>query len=204
MDAKAHWEAVYRTKPPTEVSWYQEQPALSLRLIQQSASDRDAPILNVGAGVSVLQQALVTVGYTDLTAIDISGTALEAAQAAWGDGANKVRWIEGDILDVGLPEAHFGLWHDRAVFHFLIEVEAREAYLRQLRHALRPGGHVILATFAEDGPSKCSGLEVQRYSTASLSDELGADFDPVDAHQEEHRTPGGSTQRFQYLVCRRR
>lgn len=204
MDARAHWEQVYRTRPPNEVSWYQEHAALSVRLIQESTPDGNAPILNVGAGASVLHRELVAAGYTDLTAIDISGTALETARLEMGEMAGRVCWIEGNILEVALSEHGYTVWHDRAVFHFLTDAADRAAYLGQLRRALRPGGHVLLATFAEDGPSKCSGLPVRRYSAAGLAAELGAEFTPVASHLEEHRTPGGSIQRFQYLVCRRR
>jgi len=203
MDARTHWETVYRSKAPTEVSWYQRHAAVSLDLIQRHAPDPDAPILNVGAGVPVLHGELLAAGYTTITAIDISAAALELARTELGDRASLLRWIEGSILEADLPEGGVSVWHDRAVFHFLTDPTDRATYMRQLRRAVAPGGLVILATFAEDGPTRCSGLEVRRYSAATLHEELGAGFLPVAAHREEHRTPSGSVQLFQYLVARR-
>lgn len=203
MDRKAHWDEVYRTRLPTEVSWYQPHAGVSLRLIEQHLANRSAPILDVGAGASVLHGELLAAGFTNLTAIEISSAALGVARAQLGESAERVRWIEGDVLDADLPEAHFALWHDRAVFHFLTDPADRAAYLRQLRRALAPGGVVILATFAEDGPTRCSGLEVQRYSAERLAEELGDGFRLLRSEREGHRTPGGAVQAFAYAVFQR-
>lgn len=203
VDLKAHWENVYRSKRPTEVSWYQAEAALSLRLIQQLIPARHAPIIDVGGGASVLVAQLQAAGYTDLTVLDLSAAALAAAQSRLGARGEGIHWIEGDILTSALPHGAFTFWHDRAVFHFLTEPGARARYVAQVRHAVPIGGYVVVATFAEDGPTRCSGLEVRRYSPTALHSEFGAGFRFVGAEREEHQTPGGGLQAFTYCVCQR-
>lgn len=194
--SKEHWEQVYARKATTAVSWFQEQAATSLRLIQATGLPVEASILDVGGGASVLVDDLLAAGYRDLTVLDLSGAALASARARLGARAEPVRWIEGDITRVELPGAAFDLWHDRAVFHFLTDPEDRRAYVRQLEHALKPGGHIIIATFAEDGPERCSGLPVMRYSATQLAREFAADFTLQHAEKEAHHTPGGAVQSF--------
>lgn len=203
MNHKDHWDTIYRTKRPTEVSWYQAEADLSARLIREVVPDRSAPIIDVGGGASVLVSQLDAAGYDHLTVLDISGAAIAAARATLGPRAPRVRWIEADILEAPLPAAGYRLWHDRAVFHFLTDPAARSAYVAQVRRAVPPHGHVLVATFAEDGPTHCSGLAVMRYSPAALHAEFGAGFAYVEAHREEHRTPAGSLQAFTYCLCRR-
>jgi len=203
MDRKQHWENVYRTKRPSEVSWYQVEADVSVRLIQEVAPERSAPILDVGSGTSVLVAQLVAAGYDDVTVLDISGAAIAAAQARLGPSAARIRWIEADILDAQLPDSRYQVWHDRAVFHFLTEPADRAKYVAQVRRAVPPGGHALVAAFAEDGPTRCSGLDVMRYSPASLHAEFGAGFRLVKSERDEHRTPGGSTQMFTYCLCQR-
>lgn len=202
MSRKDHWENVYRTKRPSEVSWYQAEATLSLRLIQEVAPGREAAILDVGGGASVLTGQLDGLDYTKLTVLDLSGAAIAAARSALGERAAGVRWIEADILDVALPPASVDLWHDRAVFHFLTDPADRLAYVRQARRALRRGGYLVVATFAEDGPTRCSGLDVIRYSPASLHAELGPGFTQVEARAETHTTPTGGVQAFTWICCR--
>lgn len=195
--SKAHWERVYASKATSAVSWFQEQAATSLRLIQATGLGPEAAILDVGGGASVLVDDLLAAGYRDLAVLDLSGAALVAARERLGARAEQVRWIEGDITRVALP-ANYDLWHDRAVFHFLTDPGDRQAYRRQLEQALRPGGHLVIATFAEDGPERCSDLPVMRYSASELRAEFGAGFDLLHSERETHRTPGGALQRFTY------
>ena len=202
MDAKAHWETVYETKAADEVSWYQPSAARSLALIREVAPDHDSPILDVGAGASVLVDELVDAGYTDVSVLDIAGPALEVARIRLGRAAQQVRWIEADVLSVALPEAGYAVWHDRAVFHFLTTPDEREAYVSQVRRAVRPGGYVLVATFAGDGPARCSGLDVRRYSPSSLHAEFGDAFRLLLDQREEHHAPSGAPQAFIYCLCR--
>jgi SAM-dependent methyltransferase len=203
VNLKEHWEAIYRSKRPAEVSWYQEEAALSFRLIQQAAPSRDTPIIDVGGGASVLVSQLRTAGYTNLTVLDLSGNALAAAQTRLGPEGQGIHWIEADILKADLPRGGFGFWHDRAVFHFLTEQAAREQYVAQAGRAVAAGGHLLVASFAEDGPTRCSGLEVMRYSPATLHAQFGGGFTFLSAEREEHTTPAGVAQAFTYCLCRR-
>ena len=183
MDLKEHWDAVYRARRPTEVSWYQAEAALSTRLIQQVVATLDAPIIDVGGGASVLVAELAAAGHTDLTVLDLSGAAIAAGRARLGAAAERIRWIEGNILSATLPAGGFAFWHDRAVFHFLTNSADRARYVAQVRRAVEPGGHVLVATFAEDGPTRCSGLEVVRYSPAGLHAQFGPEFTFVRAER---------------------
>lgn len=203
VDAKEHWESVYRSKQPTAVSWYQARAEPSVQIIKLVVRDHAAPIIDVGGGASVLTSELYAAGYTDLTVLDLSGAALAAARATLGPNAPRIHWIEADVLTADLPPACYEFWHDRAVFHFLLDAAARSAYLQQAHHAVRPGGHVLIATFAEDGPTKCSGLDVVRYSPAALAAELGPGLAFVASRREAHRTPSGAVQSFSYSLFRR-
>ena len=202
MDDGSHWEGVYGTRPADAVSWFQPVAERSLALIRRVAPDPDAPIIDVGGGASVLVDDLLRLGYHDLTVLDIAGSALAVARERLGEAAGAVRWLEADVRTAALPAAHYALWHDRAVFHFLTEAGDRAAYVAQVRRAVRPGGHVLIATFAEDGPTRCSGLPVARYSPEALHRELGDGFELVSADRETHVTPTGSEQRFIYCLCR--
>ena len=201
-DRKAHWETVYRDKSETQVSWFQESPALSLELISALAPAPDAAIIDMGGGASRLVDALVAHGYGDVTVLDLSQGALQAAQARLG-AAHGVEWIAADATD-WRPHRTYDLWHDRAAFHFLTSPEDRARYIQRLTEALAPGGHAIIATFAPDGPDRCSGLPIVRYDAAALSAELGEVFTLMDTCTHAHSTPWGSVQRFQFSVFRRR
>ncbi len=201
MDRIAHWERVYQTKRPEEVSWFQVDAALSRELILRVAPDPATRILDVGAGASRLVDGLLTNGYTHVTLLDIAPAALATTGVRLG-ATSAVRTIPGDVLSLEFPAAAYDLWHDRAVFHFLTDPADRGRYLAQLRRALRPGGLVIIATFAEDGPTRCSGLEVTRYSAESLHATLGAGFSLIDGQRELHTTPSGAQQAFTYAVFR--
>ena len=202
--SKAHWEGVYTRKGERSVSWFQEQAATSLRLIQATGLGPEATILDVGGGASVLVDDLLAAGYSDLSVLDLSGAALAAAQVRLGARGQGVRWMEADITRVHLPEAAYDLWHDRAVFHFLTDPGDRRLYQRQLARALKPGGHLVIATFAADGPERCSDLPVRRYSAAQLQAEFTDGFTLLHAEQEAHRTPGHAVQSFTYCHFRKR
>lgn len=202
MDPKSHWERIYHTKLPTQVSWFQPHALRSLDLIRRVSPPPDGAIIDVGSGASTLIDDLLDAGYHDLTALDLSATALAATRTRLGARADSVRWIEADILDAPLPKAGYSVWHDRAVFHFLTVSADRARYLAQVRQAVRSGGFVLVATFAEDGPTRCSGLEVKRYSPEALHAEFGAPFRVMASEREQHMTPGGALQVFTYCLCR--
>jgi SAM-dependent methyltransferase len=201
MDPKDHWEQIYSTKNATEVSWYQQEPRISLEMIQAVAPDRRARILDVGGGASTLVDGLLAAGYRDLTVLDLSAAALEQARLRLGTSATKVQWIEANVLTATLA-APVDVWHDRAVFHFLTEAIDRRNYVEQVHRWVKPGGYVLVATFAEDGPERCSGLKTARYSADSLHAEFGEAFQLLENRREEHRTPTGGAQRFVYCLCR--
>lgn len=203
MQAKRHWEEIYQTKAPTQVSWYQAHPQLSLDLIRRTGVAHDAPIIDVGGGASMLVDHLLAQGHTNLTVLDISQAALERARERLGDLASKVTWLEQDVTRAELPESQYAVWHDRAVFHFLIDALARTRYVQTVRSAVKPGGHVIVATFGLDGPLRCSGLDVLRYSAESLHEEFGQEFQLLESARETHQTPFGTEQKFVYCYCRK-
>jgi SAM-dependent methyltransferase len=199
---KSHWDSVYRTKSPDAVSWYRPHLERSLALIKRAAADVTASIIDVGGGESTLVDDLLAAGYKNVTVLDISPAAIEATKERLGERARTVKWIAADVTEVALPKAHFDVWHDRAVFHFLTEPGQREAYVRQVKRAMRPGGHVIVATFGPEGPHKCSGLDVVRYDADSLHGEFGPRFRLVEHAIEIHETPFGTTQQFLYCFCK--
>ncbi len=202
MSDKTHWETIYATKPTTQVSWYQEHPTLSLAYIQRTGVGKTGEIIDVGGGASTLVDHLVGEGYEHITVLDISGAALTAAQTRLGAEASLVTWVEADVTRTPLPAHHYDVWHDRAVFHFLTNPDDRHRYVEMVKHAVKPGGHVIVATFATDGPTHCSGLEVARYDATTLHDEFGDEFALLHSDNEEHQTPFGTRQKFIYCYCR--
>ena len=201
MDPKAHWDKVYRTKRPNEVSWYRPHLDVSLQLIEEAAPNRDAQIIDVGGGESTLVDDLLAHGYRKLSILDISLTALDVARERLGDIANMVNWLCGDVTTTDLTRHQYDVWHDRAVFHFLTDSNERAAYVRQVAHAVKSGGHVIVATFGPEGPTQCSGLDVVRYDADALHGEFGASFHLEEHLTELHRTPTGSIQQFIYCFC---
>ena len=201
MDPKSHWDNVYRTKRPEEVSWYRPHLEKSLELIEEAAPDRNARILDVGGGESTLVDDLLARGYRELTVLDVSPTALAVARERLGANATKVTWLCGDVTTADLGGHPYDVWHDRAVFHFLTSAADRSAYVRQVARAVRPGGHVIVATFGPEGPTTCSGLRVMRYDSEALHDEFGSSFRLVKHLTELHHTPSGAIQQFVYCYC---
>lgn len=196
-----HWQRRYRDRPLASLSWTEESPILSLALIAEAKPAPDAPIVDVGGGASTLAADLVDAGHTDVTVIDISAEALAAARRPIGEDA-KVGWLVADVRTVDLVR-RFDLWHDRAVFHFMVEQADIDAYLRTLGAALVPGGDLVIATFSPDGPSECSGLPVRRYDAAELGATLGAEYDLVSSRHHTHQTPAGNSQAFIYAHFRR-
>jgi 2-polyprenyl-3-methyl-5-hydroxy-6-metoxy-1,4-benzoquinol methylase len=202
MTLRDHWERVYRNKGATEVSWYQPEAKVSLDLIRRVAPDLDAPILDVGGGASTLVDGLIGAGYRCVTVLDLSGSALAVAQQRVGERAAAVTWVESHVLTALLPAAGYAVWHDRAVFHFLTDAIDRARYVAKVREAVQPGGHVIVASFAPEGPTRCSDLEVVRYSPETMHAEFGEGFRLLDSVREDHHTPTGATKAFLYCVCR--
>jgi SAM-dependent methyltransferase len=199
---QAHWENVYATKGESEVSWFQENPAPSLELIAQVDAISTSAIIDIGGGASRLVDHLVGQGFEDVTVLDLSDSALQAASGRLGSRAARVHWVVADAT-TWEPVKSYDVWHDRAAFHFLTDENDRAAYIARLARGLKIGGHAIIATFALDGPEKCSGLPVVRYDSASLGRTLGPLFQPVHALRHAHATPWGSQQAFQFSVFRR-
>jgi len=200
-DRKAHWENIYQTRSDREVSWFQPTPALSMELIRQSGLAPDEGIIDVGGGASLLVDNLLQAGYDSITVLDIAAAALEVAKKRLGKQADRVDWLEADATDFQLPhKVH--LWHDRAVYHFLVQADDRHAYLANLKRTLLPGGHLILAAFAPEGPKQCSGLDIVQYDERKLMAELGHAFELLQSRQEFHTTPSGAEQAFNYFLLR--
>jgi SAM-dependent methyltransferase len=201
-ERQAHWAEVYATKAETEVSWFEATPAVSVALIRATGAARDAAIIDVGGGAARLADALLRDGYTAVTVLDVSEPALAAARARLGDRASSVTWIAADVT-TWQPSATFDVWHDRAAFHFLTEAADQTAYVARVRQALRVGGHLIIGTFAPDGPDRCSGLPVRRHDAASLGAVFGHAYALIESRPHDHLTPFGRMQRFQFSRFRR-
>jgi SAM-dependent methyltransferase len=199
----AHWQRVYRERRPGEVSWYEPNPAVSLELIEEAGLSAGAPILDAGGGASGLAGRLLDAGYTDVTVADISAAALERAHAALGAEAERVRWLQADLRSQG-PGRRFDLWHDRALLHFMVDAADRARYLETMRGALSPSGHLVVATFGPEGPTRCSGLPVDRYDATGLSALIGDEFELVSSRLSDHRTPSGASQQFLHAHLARR
>lgn len=199
MDRKAHWEQVYSTRKPHEVGWYQAYPEIPLHLIASTGMAKNEAIIDVGGGASNLVDALLENGYQDVTVLDLSAAALEATKARLGEASSQVKWLVADITSF-TPTRPYAVWHDRAVFHFLTDATDRQRYLAAARAALPPGGHLIIATFALDGPPQCSGLDVARYSPESLQQEVGEGFTLAESFGGLHITPSQGKQ--SYTFCR--
>jgi SAM-dependent methyltransferase len=200
--SREHWEKVYMERKPDEVSWFQQNPEKSLALITNAQLSLSARIIDVGGGASRLVDRLAEIGYKDLSVLDISEKALEYAKVRHGDKEPKIEWIQADATTFQTSRT-FDVWHDRAVFHFLTDPAERFRYRLGLKRALRAGGNLIIATFAPDGPEKCSGLSVCRYGKDNIVAELGSDFELLETAEETHRTPWDTTQHFNYFRFRK-
>lgn len=199
--AAEHWEKVYLTKQPDTVSWFQAHATRSLALIRSVGTSLDARLIDVGGGASTLVDDLLHDGFENVSVLDLSASALAHARKRLGAAADRVTWIAGDICTVNLPAQAYDIWHDRAVFHFLTDPADRSAYVQQVMKSVKPGGHVIVATFSPDGPDQCSGLPVARYSPGGLHQAFGAAFELLEHMTEAHQTPWGSVQHFVYCHC---
>jgi len=204
MSHREHWETVYSGKAPDKVSWFRPRLDQSLVFVDAAQLPADAHVVDIGGGASTLVDDLLARGFQRPTVIDLSARALEHSQARLGEAAAAVRWVVGDATTPLLPNASVDLWHDRAVFHFLTDPDARGAYIAQVHRCVRPGGHVVIATFALDGPERCSGLPTARYAPAGIAAALGAAFELVGDAHEVHETPHGGAQAFAYAHLRRR
>jgi SAM-dependent methyltransferase len=202
MDPQKHWEKIYTEKAPDAVSWYSPHLDASISLIERTSVSRSAAIIDVGGGESTLVDDLLARGYENITVLDISQTAIDANRRRLGSAAQRIHWMVADITKVELEPYAFDVWHDRAVFHFLTASADRAAYVRQVAHAVKPGGHVIVSTFGPEGPTRCSGLDVVRYDADSLHTEFGGRFRLVESSKQLHRTPFGTQQQFLYCYCR--
>ena len=202
MNRKEHWNAVFTSRREEDVSWFEALPAVSIRLLEAAGLNEDTCVIDVGAGDSHLVDYLVAQGLHCLAVLDISGAALQRARERLGAAAAAPIWIEADVTGEWTVKT-MDIWHDRAVFHFLTDPDDRAAYRAHLLQTLTPGGAAIVATFAPDGPEKCSGLPVVRYSPETLSSELGAAFELMESVPHVHMTPRGTTQSFQYSRFRR-
>ena len=200
-DPKQHWEQVYQTKPAEGVSWFQAHATRSLEIIRSIGGSADSRIIDVGGGASTLVDDLLDQGFRHVSVLDLSASALAVARKRLGPRAGLVDWRVGDICRARLPEQAFDIWHDRAVFHFLTSAGDRAAYVAQVMRSVKLGGHVIVATFAPDGPEQCSGLPVARYDPDQLHGEFGPAFELLEHASEAHKTPWGSLQHFVYCHC---
>ena len=202
LNRQAHWQRVYKEKGENQVSWFQERPTISLDLIEAAGLDRSSAIIEIGGGASRLVDVLGETGYRDLTVLDVSESAVSIAKMRLGERAAMVKWIVADVTQ-WQPKRSYDLWHDRAAFHFLTDESDRSAYIDRLTKAVRPGGYAIIGTFALDGPERCSGLPVVRYDATQLSATLTPAFALVDMRRDDHKTPWGAIQHFQFSVFRR-
>ncbi|MGD9924239.1 MAG: trans-aconitate 2-methyltransferase [Pseudorhodoplanes sp.] len=202
VERQAHWENVYRTRREGEVSWFQDSPEISLDLIAATGVGPDASIIDIGGGASRLPDALVAAGFSSITVLDLSEEAMHVSKARLGERGATVKWIAADVT-IWQPMEVYDVWHDRAAFHFLTDPKDRGAYAERVLRAVRPGGHVIIGTFAPDGPERCSGLPVVRHDADSLGKVLGPSFALAETRGHAHRTPTGAIQQFQFSRFRR-
>lgn len=202
MSSKEHWDSVYRTRGSEQVSWYRPHLDRSLAFLEATGLGRDARVIDVGGGASTFVDDLLDRGYTNVTVLDLSAAALDVAKGRLGSRASQVKWICADVTDPQLPSEAYEFWHDRAVFHFLREPAARARYVSAVRRMLKPGGHIVVATFGPHGPEKCSGLDVMHFTPEALHAEFGPEFARLSDAVEMHTTPWGSEQEFVYCYCR--
>jgi SAM-dependent methyltransferase len=202
MAGREHWDLVYGRKAPDQVSWYQPHLDRSLEILRSIHLPVDASIIDVGGGASTFVDDVLDLGYTDITVLDLSPSAIQASKRRLGPRAGAVHWIQGDITAIELEAERYDFWHDRAVFHFLVDDRERHSYVAAVRKSLKSKGHIVVATFGPAGPNQCSGLDVRRYDANALHAEFGRDFSKVTSFAETHVTPSGARQEYVYCYCR--
>lgn len=200
---KEHWNKVYETKKPTEVSWYEPMPEISLSYITECKLEKDAAIIDIGGGDSFLAEFLLAQGFSDITVVDISENALERAKERLGEKSEEINWIVADASSFR-PERKYDLWHDRAVFHFLTEDTQIKNYLATVNDAIKPGGFLVMGTFSENGPTKCSGLEIKQYSITQMQELFSDGFSTLSCKNIDHETPSGGIQNFTFCSFRKK
>jgi ubiquinone/menaquinone biosynthesis C-methylase UbiE len=203
MSQKHHWEKAYSGEETQELGWYARRLQASLDWILDLGLSPDASIIDAGGGASNLVDDLLEAGFGSITVVDISGKSLSSAKTRLGSKAEQVKWLVGDITSIDLPAHQYDLWHDRASFHFLTELQQQRKYRDKVLQALKPGGHLIIGTFAPEAPPKCSGLPVQRYTRDQLINTLGEEFELLREKKELHITPGGVKQTYLYCQFQR-
>jgi len=204
MSQEDHWNEVYSTRKTEGLGWYRPHLEMSFALINSLGLNTDAPIIDIGGGASTLVDDLLAADYNAITVVDLSATALSAASKRLGEKGKQVSWLSGNVMTIDLPNHHFDLWHDRAAFHFLTEADQKHQYRDNLLAALKPGGHLVIGTFAPAAPARCSGLPVQRYTHEQLGGVLGEEFELMRHDNELHVTPGGVEQMYLYCLFRKR
>jgi len=204
MNLKDHWQQTYSSRLAEKLGWYTPHLTTSLSWIKALNLSLEEPVIDIGGGMSTLVDDLLEMGYRSISVLDISENAIATARLRLAEKADQVTWLEGDITSIDLPARGYELWHDRAVFHFLTEPGQQRMYRDNLLKALKPGGHLIIGTFAPEAPAMCSGLPVQRYSAEQLKNTLGEEFELVRQHNELHITPGGVEQMYLYCQFRRK
>ena len=200
---KQYWENVYQTKNSTGLSWFEEYPKQSIEFIKDTRISKKIPIIDIGGGESKLVDELIKTGFENITVLDLSNTALKITKSRLEKKSNSINWIEGDIKNIQLPKDFFGIWHDRAVFHFLIKEEDRQYYTKQILRSVCHKGYIVISTFAEDGPNKCSGLPVERYSEEKLKLQFREDFTLIKSKKQKHLTPFNTHQSFLHSCFQR-
>ncbi len=203
MSTKDHWENIYATKELSEVSWYQPTPTTSIRLVKSADSNKHAAIIDIGGGDSFLTDKLIAEGYSNLTVLDISANAIDRAKERLGTNSENVKYVVSDVVDFN-PSEQFDVWHDRAAFHFLANEKEIKKYIETAKNAIKVGGNLIIGTFAEDGPDKCSGIFIKKYSSIDLINLFTYDFDLVKEFNEQHNTPFETTQNFTFVHLKRK
>ena len=195
FNRKQHWEKIYQTKELKDVSWYQPTPSTSLHFIETNLIQTSAKIIDIGGGDSFFVDHLLKLGFQDITVLDISEAALERAKLRLGEAAKKIKWIVADAASFQ-PTEHYDFWHDRAAFHFLTQKDEIEHYIQTIAQHLKPNGILVLGTFSEQGPQKCSGIEIKQYSEKSMEESLSPFFEKMECFTVDHQTPFDTIQNF--------